>query len=129
MAVPLIVSGRGVTRVGERESALVSSVDLFATIADLAGTNTDEVNDSKSFAGLLSAATTPPRKYVYTEVTNSGDWAIRNDRYKLVQYSGFGPELYDLQMDYFEQDNLLDNGIDVSVILAELQAQAALIRQ
>lgn len=125
--MPLIVSGRGVTRVGERESGLVSSVDLFATIADLAGTNTNEINDSKSFAGLLSAATTPPRKYAYTEVENR--WAIRNDRYKLVQRFGFEPELYDLQVDYFEQDNLLDNGIDVSAILAELQAQAALIRQ
>ena len=38
-------------------------------------------------------------------------------------------ELYDLEADPFEQNNLLVSGIDVSVILAELQAQADLIRQ
>ena len=60
VAVPMIVSGRGVTRTGERENALVSSVDLFATIADLAGTDTVEFNDSKSFTGLFSNAGSGP---------------------------------------------------------------------
>ena len=40
VAVPMIISGRGVSRTGEREDALVSSVDLFATIANLAGAGT-----------------------------------------------------------------------------------------
>jgi arylsulfatase A-like enzyme len=135
VAVPLIVSGRGVTRTGERESALVSSVDLFATIAALAGTGTEEFNDSKSFAELLSNATTGLREYAYTEIKRDmdpffrDDWAIRNDRYKLIQRLASEQELYDLEADPFEQDNLLANGSDVSVILAELQAQANLIRQ
>ena len=135
VAVPLIVSGRGVTRTGERESALVSSVDLFATIAALAGTGTEEFNDSKSFAELLSNATTGLREYAYTEIKRDmdpffrDDWAIRNDRYKLIQRLASEQELYDLEADPFEQDNLLANGSDVSVILAELQAQTNLIRQ
>ncbi len=137
VAVPLIISGRGVTRVGERESALVSSVDLFATIAALAGTGTEEFNDSKSFAELLSNATTGPREYAYAEVKRDmdplfrDDWAIRNDRYKLIQRLSAGQELYDLEADPFEEDNLLVDGIDASesVIMAELQAQADLIRQ
>ena len=135
VAVPLIVSGRGVTRTGERESALVSSVDLFATIAALAGTGTQEHNDSKSFAELLSSVTIGPRKYAYTEATFErsqvvrDDWAIRNDQYKLIQRLSSEQELYDLEADLFEQNNLLVSGIDVSVILAELQAQADLIRQ
>ena len=137
VAVPLIISGRGVTRIGERESALVSSVDLFATIAALAGTGTEEFNDSKSFAELLSNATTGPREYAYAEVKRDmdplfrDDWAIRNDRYKLIQRLSAGQELYDLEADPFEEDNLLVDGIDASesVIMAELQAQADLIRQ
>ena len=137
VAVPLIISGRGVTRAGERESALVSSVDLFSTIAALAGTGTEEFNDSKSFAGLLSSATTGPREYAYTEVKRDADpffrddWAIRDDRYKLIQRLSAGPELYDLEADPFEQDNLLSNGTDAAeaVILADLQARAGLIRQ
>jgi len=133
VAVPLIISGRGVTRIGERESALVSSVDLFSTIADLAGTGYKESDDSKSFAGLLSSATADPREYAYAEIKNDtrDDWTIRNGRYKLIQRLSLAQELYDLDADPFEQDDLLFNGTDAAeaVILAELQMQADLIRQ
>ena len=131
VAVPLIVAGAGVTRAGERESSLVSSVDLFATIANIAGTGTEEFNDSINFSGLFSEPSTSRREYSYAEVNNGGGggWAIRNDRYKLVQRIGALQELYDLESDSLELDNLLDNGIDFAVIIAELQAQANLIRQ
>ena len=133
VAVPMIISGRGVTRMGEREDALVSSVDLFATIASLAGTGTTEFNDSLSFADLLSTAGSGPRSYAYAEVV-SGDlgrdeWAIRNDQYKLMRQLPRPEELYDLQADPMERENLLRNGSNVDAILAELRAQAAMIRE
>ena len=134
MAVPMIITGRGVTRVGEREDGLLGSIDLFATIASLAGTNTDEFNDSKSFAPLLTDATTSRREYAYAEIKNEdrSDWTIRNDRYKLVERMATGEapvqELYDLEADPFEQNNRV-NDIDLAATLIELQAQAALIRQ
>ncbi len=131
VAVPLVIAGANVTRSGQRESALVSSVDLFATIATLAGTATDEINDSKNFADLLAGNATPRRAYSYSETNANGkdDWTIRNSRYKLVQQVNTPQELYDLELDPYEQDNLLDNGINVSTILAGLRAQAELIRQ
>ena len=131
VAVPMIISGRGVTRAGERENALVSSVDLFATIADLAGTDTAEFNDSKSFSALLGSTGDGPRQYGYTEVKvdERDDWALRNSRYKLVQRGPRREELYDLEMDPYEQENLSGNGSDVATILAELRAQAEMIRQ
>jgi arylsulfatase A-like enzyme len=43
--VPLFISGPGITRTGERESALVNTTDLCSTIAALAGVNVDQVND------------------------------------------------------------------------------------
>ena len=133
VAVPMIISGRGVTRMGEREDALVSSVDLFATIANLAGTGTTEFNDSLNFADLLSSAGSGPRSYAYAEVV-SGDlgrdeWAIRNDQYKLMRQLPRPEELYDLQADPMERENLLSNGSNVDAILAELRAQAAMIRE
>ena len=133
VAVPMIISGRGVTRMGEREDALVSSVDLFATIANLAGTGTTEFNDSLNFADLLSSAGSGPRRYAYAEVV-SGDlgrdeWAIRNDQYKLMRQLPRPEELYDLQEDPMEQENLLRNGSNVDAVLAELRAQAAMIRE
>ena len=133
VAVPMIISGRGVTRMGEREDALVSGVDLFATIANLAGTGTTEFNDSLNFADLLSSAGSGPRSYAYAEVV-SGDlgrdeWAIRNDQYKLMRQLPRPEELYDLQADPMERENLLRNGSNVDAILAELRAQAAMIRE
>ena len=133
VAVPMIVSGRGVTRMGEREDALVSSVDLFATIADLAGAGTAEFNDSLSFAGLFSSAGPGPRGYAYTEVVsenlNRDEWAIRNDRYKLMRQLPRPEELYDLQGDPMEQENLLLSGSNVDAILAELRGQLSMIRE
>ena len=133
VAVPMIISGRGVTRMGEREDALVSSVDLFATIANLAGTGTTEFNDSLSFADLLSTAGSGPRSYAYAEVVaedlDRDEWAIRNDQYKLMRQLPRPEELYDLQADPMERENLLRNGSNVDATLAELRAQAAMIRE
>ena len=133
VAVPMIISGRGVTRIGEREDALVSSVDLFATIANLAGAGTTEFNDSLSFAGLLSTAGSGPRSHAYTEVVSENlgrdEWAIRSDQYKLMRQLPRPEELYDLQADPMERENLLRNGSNVDAILAELRAQAAMIRE
>ena len=133
VAVPMIISGRGVTRMGEREDALVSSVDLFATIANLAGTGTTEFNDSLNFADLLSSAGSGPRSYAYAEVVaedlERDEWAIRNDQYKLMRQLPRPEELYDLQADPMERENLLRNGSNVDAILAELRAQAAMIRE
>ena len=133
VAVPMIISGRGVTRMGEREDALVSSVDLFATIANLAGAGTTAFNDSLSFADLLSNAGPGPRSYAYTEVVSEtldrDEWAIRNDRYKLMRQLPRPEELYDLQADPIEQENLLRNGSNVDAVLAELRGQLAMIRE
>lgn len=133
VAVPMIISGRGVTRMGEREDALVSSVDLFATIANLAGTGTTEFNDSLNFADLLSSAGSGPRSYAYAEVVaedlDRDEWAIRSDQYKLMRQLPRPEELYDLQADPMERENLLRNGSNVDATLAELRAQAAMIRE
>ena len=133
VAIPMIVSGRGVTRMGEREDALVSSVDLFATIANIAGAGTTEFNDSLSFAGLLSDAGPGQRSYAYTEVVSEtldrDEWAIRNDQYKLMRQLPRPEELYDLQADPMEQENLLQTGSNFDAILAELRGQLAMIRE
>ena len=53
--VPLIISGKGVTRTNQRESAFINSTDLFATIADIANTGTTNIHDSQSFKQLLTS--------------------------------------------------------------------------
>ncbi|RMF85933.1 MAG: hypothetical protein D6744_00510 [Planctomycetota bacterium] len=117
--VPLIVAGGGV-RQGECD-ALVGTVDLLATISDLAGTP-HTTADSVSFAPLLfDERASPPRRTLYAErFVPNFDWrrpvslraharAIRNRRFKLIYRTGrYGStfELYDLKLDPGETENL-----------------------
>lgn len=131
--VPMIVSGRGVTRANEREGALVVTTDLFATVAELAGVPINQINDSFSFASLLDdASATNGRDYAYTEVctTQLDSWTIRNDQFKLIENRLSASELYDLDNDLLEQNNLYDSTSDPDAAAAqiELEAQMLVIR-
>jgi arylsulfatase A-like enzyme len=98
--VPMVVAGAGVTRQGE-------------PIASLAGAEVDRVGDSQSFVGLLSDHRAPKRSFAYAEYFNSKpfardhDWAIRDERYKLVVFGRGEMRLFDLIEDPFERRNLL----------------------
>jgi arylsulfatase A-like enzyme len=111
--VPMIVAGAGVTRRGEREAALINTTDLFATIASLAGVEVERIGDSESFARLLTDHGAPKRSFAYAEHFTSDqfaldhDWAIRDDRYKLIEFGRGERRLFDLEEDPFERQDLL----------------------
>jgi arylsulfatase A-like enzyme len=109
--VPMIVSGAGVTRAGQREGALINTTDLFATVADLAGTGLTTMHDSQSFKNLLTGGSIQKRAFAYSEVSQDPTvgWAIRNEKYKLIDL-GFGQELYNLAADPYENTNLISSG-------------------
>jgi arylsulfatase A-like enzyme len=109
--VPMIVAGAGVTRRGEREAALINTTDLFATIADVAGTGITRSGDSISFRYLLNGTSGSQREFVYAEFHDEyrkwrNGWAIRDERFKLVKF-GSGRRLFDLIKDPFEKQDLL----------------------
>jgi len=133
--VPLIISGKGVTRAGVREDAMVHVTDLHATILEAAGTQVQGgVLNSLSFYHLLSDETEakPTRDYNYSEVSNSqsSGWAIRGERYKVINFDDGTQEFYDLIADSLETNNLLPGGLseDQQAIKADLEAEAAVIR-
>ena len=79
--VPLIVSGPAVQSPGREEGALVAAVDLFATIAELAGVDVAAVIppwvvlDSVSLVPYISnAAQTPLRATVLAERFHGRTW-------------------------------------------------------
>ncbi|MBU2950932.1 sulfatase-like hydrolase/transferase [Tamlana agarivorans] len=113
IAVPLIISGKGVSRFGVRDNNLISSTDLFATIANIAGVNVTDYENSKSFYGLLNDDTTTKRTYNYSEVLNDvpakSGYTIRNDIYKLICLDNDAKRFYNLIADPFETNNLLTN--------------------
>ncbi|NQZ28424.1 MAG: YHYH protein [Colwellia sp.] len=144
IATPFIVSGQGVTRLNERESALVTATDLYATIAEIAGVSATKVHDSQSFKALFTDGTHGGREYSYTayksdEVTG---WATRSKDYKLIEFEDGSQELYllsdnlsenssgNVSVQFSETNNLLPtNDGDLLAQVTNLAAVSALLYQ
>jgi arylsulfatase A-like enzyme len=136
IAVPMVVSGAGVTRKGEREAAPVNTADLFATIADLAGVAATPAEDSISFRPLLSASAVGDRSQLYSDLQatqpppmarNSG-WTIREGPYQLLMLDDGARLLFNVEADPGGATNLLDAGGDAEAIAARLEAAGRTLR-
>jgi len=126
LRVPMIVSGKGVARAGQREDALIGATDFFATIADLAGAQISQINDSVSFKPLLSEANLSHRNQLLVEFDddkNSG-YAIKNSQYKYLRYADGTEFLYDLSIDPSEANNLIGTSTAATQMAASLKAIA-----
>ncbi|MFT4523424.1 MAG: arylsulfatase B [Bacteroidia bacterium] len=128
---PMFISGKGVTRTGT-DNNLISSTDLFTTIANLAGARVTERFDSKSFATLL---TTPDsiRKYQYSEMDDGtrDAWTISNGSFKLMVDVSGNEQMYNLLEDPYEEKDLLLGSLTSSQAVAknELENELGKIRQ
>jgi arylsulfatase B len=119
--VPMIVSGPGIIA-GSRTTNLGNSVDIFATLVELAGGDSDSAAgstiDGVSLVDTLTGGN-GSREWIFAD---SG-WretyaaAIRNDLYKLVTV-GEAEELFDMQNDPWESTNLLAGELDESAASA-----------
>lgn len=105
--VPMIISGKGVSRTGE-DNSLICGTDLFSTIGELAGTKVSEIHDSKSFRKLLNGPS-QHREFQYSEMNDGVNdlWAISNGEYKLIVNANGSSELYDLGNDPYEKTDLM----------------------
>lgn len=128
--VPMVVAGLGVTRQNERESALVNTVDLFATVSEAAGLPVPAGVDGQSFLGLLKNPNAPTREYNYSEFVSSATdgWTVRNADLKLIQFADGTRELFHLRDDPREVNNLINDTASYSNEIAALAAFAAEIR-
>ena len=104
--VPMIISGKGVTRFNDTEDALINTTDLFATIAAIAGIEVDEINDSQNFKELLSNSNSGKREYVYAESSDL-NYTIRNNTHKYIHFENGNEKFYDLSIDPLESTNLM----------------------
>jgi N-acetylglucosamine-6-sulfatase len=130
--VPLLVRGPGVP-IGVTQDALVSNVDLAATIADLTGAKPDDPIDGRSFRSLLERPDRRPGNAVLLE-----GWPIPDDpagrmweegivtaRYRYTEQANGERELYDLRADPDELDSRHDDPAytPVQVALARLRLE------
>ncbi|MEM7158522.1 MAG: sulfatase-like hydrolase/transferase [Myxococcota bacterium] len=133
--VPLCVSGPTVK--GSRsEDALVSSVDLYATVAELLGADplpASTAGDSSSLVPYLRGESQAGHAVIFSQqnrsherkakAKNVGGKAIRDERYKLIVFEDGNHALFDLERDPGETRNLYD---DASGKAARAKLEAAL---
>ena len=134
--VPMIVSGKGVTRINESDDALINTTDIFSTIAEIAGATSNLLPDSKSFKGLFTDKNAAVRTHIYSEIGNDAgsNSTIRNATHKYILFSDGSEALYDLSKNPFELPNLLSaNQLPLSdndsKMKAELLLKLAEIKQ
>ncbi|TYA71969.1 sulfatase-like hydrolase/transferase [Seonamhaeicola marinus] len=115
--VPMIVSGNGVSRKNQSEDALINSLDIFATVADIAETGTSEIHDSKSFKSLLTSSNQSFKSFIFTEILNdesTKDVTIRNTTHKYIQFGDGNEALYNLSQNALENPNLMQSTLSAS---------------
>ena len=119
--IPLIVSAPGVSKPGAHATnALVETVDLYPTLAELAGLPAPQVPqgiEGKSFAAALRDPALAPKSHIF-HVYPRGERigrAVRTARHRLVEWKVPGAaadsadlELYDYEKDPLETKNLAE---------------------
>jgi len=112
LRVPMYISGKGVERVGVRDSSLTQVTDLYATIAELTGVALPGGrHNSLSLKPLLACEGETDRAFNYSDYDNDGviERAIRNENYKLIIRDNGEDEFFNISADLAEENNLIDN--------------------
>jgi len=108
--VPLIMSGPGIPK-GQRRNAFCYVLDAFPTLCDLTGMPIPSSVEGRSLAPLIRDRKRNIRDtlfFAYKDVQRG----VRDERYKLIEYAVKGKrttQLFDLQADRWEINNLADN--------------------
>jgi arylsulfatase A-like enzyme len=117
--VPLIAWGPGVVQTNGDRQALVANVDIAPTLVDAAGLAVPPQFSGGSFLALIREPAGAPEwrnellyeyYWEYNFPHTPTTFALRTDRYKLIQYHGVWDteELYDLEADPREMHNLIE---------------------
>jgi iduronate 2-sulfatase len=147
--IPLIVRAPGVTKAGSRSQALVETVDLYPTLAELAGLpapkfarplaharGSVQAIDGKSFVSTLKSPKASTKEAIFHVYPRSPrekgpilGRAVRTERYRLVEWKvpGASPEsadieLYDYELDPEETRNIAADKPELVAKLRKLLA-------
>ncbi|MFK7832531.1 MAG: sulfatase-like hydrolase/transferase [Winogradskyella sp.] len=109
--VPMIISGKNVSRGNATDNSLINATDLYDTIVELSGNSTAQTNDSQSFKDVLFDGITGNRDCLFSEISaNDGtsDYATRSLTHKYIRFKDNTEGFFNLANDPFETNNLLD---------------------
>lgn len=116
--IPLIIRYPSVARAGSTPSELVQVIDLAPTIVALTAATDTVPRQGRSLVPLLEGSATSWRRSVLMEyfsdrvfprIVNMAYQAVRTERHKYIDYLELPDmdELYDLEADPFELENLM----------------------
>jgi arylsulfatase A-like enzyme len=103
--VPLLVCAPGRSQAGHRYEAPVSLLDLYPTLAELAGLTPPAGLEGESLAPWL-APNPAPRTSRPIATWGAGNHSVRAEHWRYTRYRDGSEELYDHRSDPRERDNL-----------------------
>ena len=110
--VPFAVQWKGKLPTGADYDLPVSSLDIMATITELAGASVDPKRplDGVNLLPYLTGKNTKtPHNAIYLRKFDQNRYAVRSGDYKLIiPFKGARPQLYNLDGDIGEADNIAD---------------------
>jgi choline-sulfatase len=126
-AIPLILSGPDVPE-GKVVSTPVSLADFYPTILEAVGVELDDYDTSlpgESLYGFVQGPDNPDR-VVFSEYhaagADTGSFMIRRGKFKFNYYVNYEPELFDLEADPEELNNL-SSSPEHQATLKEMEAE------
>lgn len=111
--VPLIFVGPGVTA-GGRCLRPAELLDIYPTLIDLCGLPRRDDLEGISLLPQLREATAPRDRPAMTS-HNQGNHGIRSERWRYIRYADGSEELYDLQADPHEWENIISEPASAAV--------------
>ena len=123
---PLLIRTPGLRQPGVASSAVVETVDLFPTLAELCGLAAPADLDGRSLRPQLADPAAPAVKPAHGFWSN-GDRTVRTERWRLIaDHSGARLELFDLAADPLETRNV---AADHPAVARDLLARLAQVPQ
>ncbi|MEN1680077.1 MAG: sulfatase [Planctomycetota bacterium] len=120
--VPFLWAGPGIAK-GETVPATVSLIDLYPTLADACGLAPGQRLEGESLAGVLQTPASANDRNVFLPYLTPGAYAMINQRWRYIRYDNGTEELYDVQKDPHEWENLAGDPM-LSGVKSELRAAA-----
>jgi choline-sulfatase len=126
--VPLIIAAPGARARGVAVRGLAELVDLYPTLADLAGLKPKGPVDGASLAPMLQDPAATVKDAAFTQVRNG--YSVRTDRWRYVEWAGGeqGAQLYDMDSDPAETTNLANEAQHAATV-NDLRARLAAYRR
>lgn len=114
--VPLVITGPGISE-GRRIDNITSLIDIFPTITDMTDIEMPDQIQGESLMPLARGETNESRNWALAMHTgtaaNTTMYMLRQGDWKYVAYPGYGPQLFNLEKDPDEVENVASSREDV----------------